>query len=537
VHPNEISEKILGLIRGQSNLFVGAGVSMQPPCNLPSGMDLKNLIISHLSPPQERKFILRTIKNLESYNLIVPEIIFQRAYEVIGEKLLPFFDILKHAPSNNGHFILAKFIEKNNCKLFTTNFDELIEKYTAEKKSIVHLHGQLNNIANMIIRINQVGKGLNSYLQKQFKEDNARKSLIVLGYSGNDKDIIDIFNSTDFNSIFWVAKNANEERLRKNLSQIKNQKNLTVIEANLTELFNELQTRLNLKYEANDDIVTNFDQTIYLKEWSAEMTSSEKYSFIEKLFFDLDDYEHSLHFTKKAIQKKIFDDIRTKSWFFNEAAYTSRNMGNFISAMYFINQAIKHRDENYFVIANSFNIKGILLLESIPPKPNESLPFFKKAELNLKKFKPNIRIDYREEELIAFLSRIYNNIGLAYANIKNYSAAINYYQKSLRLKRKVGNLDGICITATNICLAYLYSSKKNNYYFWKKKIFFLLDKYGFSFSKAYFYRECGEYFCNQKKIKRGLEYLKIAEKIYLSLNNSHGLIITKTLMTRFKKTT
>ncbi len=526
------------LKKDKCNFLVGAGVSMLAPCNLPSGPNLKNLLINFTIPQNEKKYFNSITKTSDKFRNIVPEIIFQRLYEVIADKLFPFFEILKHAESNRGHSTLAHLIRKFNSTVFTTNFDDLIDKHTPAQGSIIHLHGHLNKFSEMMVRINQVGKGLSSTQQRIFKKKSAGRPLIVLGYSGNDKDIIDILNASDITEIYWIARDINEARLIKNISQVKFGDKLILVEADLNVFFKDLATQYKSSNAVSKNSRKIFNKARYLRKWSTGITISERYSFIEKILFDIGNYKASLRLCKKAIRLGYFDALRTPGWFQNEAAYTCRHIGDFKSAFGFINGAIKsqHIIPNNYVVANSYNIKGILLLESIPPRPKTAIPFFERAEKRLKLFvqKEPVKKEH-QEEMIAFFSRIKNNIGLSYDTMEDHTSAIKYYRESLRLKRKVGNLEGICITSVNICLAYLRNGNIPSYYRWRNRILFLFEKYGFEFSEAYYHREVGSFFCQKNKIKRGLSHLGHARAIYIDIGGSHGLKITDSLMSRYNK--
>lgn len=65
------------------------------------------------------------------------------------------------------------------------------------------------------------------------------------------------------------------------------------------------------------------------------------------------------------------------------------------------------------------------------------------------------------------LHNTYNNIGMVYMDFKKYKKALKYYEKSLALKRKNKNISGISKSLTNIGALYLnikHYKKANEYY-------------------------------------------------------------------------
>lgn len=162
--------------------LVGAGVSMLPPCSLPSGIELKNAALFELLNHSSLSSCATKIINHDKYKTIVPEIVFQRIYEALRDDLFPFFNVLSIANTNIAHLVLACLAEKWNLSIFTTNFDLLIEKHITPYKDIItHLHGSLANHSQMMIRINQVGRGLENNLKTILARSIEGKTLYVFG--------------------------------------------------------------------------------------------------------------------------------------------------------------------------------------------------------------------------------------------------------------------------------------------------------------------------------------------------------------------
>ena len=180
-YPKALQELIQDIEGNNSCFLVGAGISMLRPCKLPSGSELKNLAVTTLFSKKELKPYLLRLKKLSKYEEVIPEIIFQRIFESVKDKLLPFFNILKVANPNRAHKTLACLSDKNNLRIFTTNFDTFIDDFLKNKEQITHLHGSFNDLSQMMIRINQVGRGIEASLRMLLISLTSEKTLYVLG--------------------------------------------------------------------------------------------------------------------------------------------------------------------------------------------------------------------------------------------------------------------------------------------------------------------------------------------------------------------
>lgn len=192
----QFEAKLTAVVKDRQCVFlVGAGVSMLGPTALPSGPELKNIVITRLF--EDVSLFTRQVKRLKAsrkYRTVVPEIVFQQVFQAVGNTLSSCFDVLEDGSPNLAHHALAQLAATHGAKLFTTNFETLIEKSTPTDIKVIHLHGSLDDRAQMHVRINQVGRGLPGDLARRFIRELRKSTLVVCGYSGNDKDIMDPFD-------------------------------------------------------------------------------------------------------------------------------------------------------------------------------------------------------------------------------------------------------------------------------------------------------------------------------------------------------
>jgi hypothetical protein len=206
---------------GSLSLLVGAGISKIPPSSTPLGNEIKDQLIELITADIRLRHHRSRIFDSKYYIQQIPELIFQPIYENIKEKIFTIYSTLSTTRFNDIHAYIASLSIQVGVPIYTTNFDELIEIAAGEKINIHHLHGKISKPESMVIRIYQIGRGVSKKDLCKFKEANKGRTLVVLGYSGNDKDIIHLLNNTDFKEIILLAKTIDDEWLIANLSRLK----------------------------------------------------------------------------------------------------------------------------------------------------------------------------------------------------------------------------------------------------------------------------------------------------------------------------
>ena len=99
--------------------LVGAGISMDPPSNIPSAREFVRVLIEHFAPEHD----INPLLDLKEMRF---ELVIDKLYDNFDEDL-KFLDYLELMNNPNViHWFLAYSIIAN-CNVITTNFDYLIE--------------------------------------------------------------------------------------------------------------------------------------------------------------------------------------------------------------------------------------------------------------------------------------------------------------------------------------------------------------------------------------------------------------------------
>jgi hypothetical protein len=230
-------KELLSLLKKQQiSIFCGAGISLNPPSNLPIANMLRKEIVHCLFNKYEYKPKVQNILEFgkdKNTNIIYPFEFFIQSLNNQGRFLFldSLINIYSGGVPNKNHTFLAHLIDKNFVQIImTTNFDTKIEdtleslsksNYKWEKDInykvlsdelhfyerylkmqkvplVIHLHGNIknkNSLRTTPIKLedNILKNKRYELLNYFFSESN--KDILILGYSGNDAyDINPILN-------------------------------------------------------------------------------------------------------------------------------------------------------------------------------------------------------------------------------------------------------------------------------------------------------------------------------------------------------
>lgn len=108
----------------------------------------------------------------------------------------------------------------------------------------------------------------------------------------------------------------------------------------------------------------------------------------------------------------------------------------------------------YLILKDSTKISKTLLRLSIIEKNNN---YFIKSKESLFK-----ALGYLNDEKVDFLHEIYNNIGIVFTYLGNLTKSIEYYQKSLELRKKMNNPELVIQSYNNIAIGYMNNGNYNS---------------------------------------------------------------------------
>ncbi|MFX1503356.1 MAG: tetratricopeptide repeat protein [Promethearchaeota archaeon] len=236
--------------KSKYTFLVGAGISMDPPTNMPSAIHIVKGLLELCAPQEE-------IENLLSLDMLRYELVVEKIQDIFDEDLR-FLDYLEYVTEPNLiHMFLANIITRGNY-VITTNFDYLIEQallcvlddqwhqdilpiitkedyifyqdpdnlVKSNKYPVFKIHGSKRNIItgkdtkeSLITTMSALGKERGegeTFTIEPYKKPTVfnvmnDRSLVVLGYSGSDDfDIGPTLRELPYlNRIFWIEHSQN----------------------------------------------------------------------------------------------------------------------------------------------------------------------------------------------------------------------------------------------------------------------------------------------------------------------------------------
>lgn len=485
---------------------------MLPPSGLASGHELKDACIRAIrAVDSELNNHSSQLRNYHRYWKVTPELVFQSLFEILAWKLYRYFEHLLLADPNHGHSVLGRLAGIYKLPILTTNFDPLIERAAPAGTAVKHLHGNLADVRQMVVRLNQVGLGLAPGERKAMTSATANKTLYVLGYSGADTDILDALKGADLRRIVWFARKPVSKELHTNIGYVATRHKCHIAVTDLRKLFVDLGEIFQVS--PGGGTPRDRDRRLKIEEWATTITKAEAWACIGDVYSLIENHELAAEIYLKGTRHA--NERFPKAWFLNEAADCMRLAGRFSDAHKCARRALQvnHTPTDWIIIAGTLNLLGLVELDKECPDPKRAIPYFTKAARALRNYHPTPISLVTQDGAIGFLSRIHNNLGLSLLRQKRYREAIRCFKTSLSIKRQRGDLTGMCITSMNACIASYRLKDFARAAAWKKKALAIGKRYDRRFDQAYLHYTLGVASCQQGRRKRGLSMLEDAKAL------------------------
>ncbi len=227
-HPRRAQSPLSG-----ATVLVGAGISFDSGLPDAESLAMRALdLVTESSPillaDAELSRLREHVKNLRL------EILLERlATEVPKEFLFSVFECLRDASPNFNHIALMG-LEPGS--VVTTNQDLLLESAAGLlglESSVLHLHGRCNDKHSIITTISQYLAGLLPAVAAQFRRVLDGADVVVLGYSGRDRDVMPVLAEGAMKSVTWLHHPGGEKspELRRLKEQLRGRMQVTVGDA------------------------------------------------------------------------------------------------------------------------------------------------------------------------------------------------------------------------------------------------------------------------------------------------------------------
>lgn len=171
-------------------VFAGAGISMGGRANLPGWTPLIKALLREIAGTDGLEAYEYVTNDQHAYmQLLFNEVILQLMKEILGldATRAALICCLDAPVCNPSHRFLAWSARRFGCELLTTNFDVLLERAGAPPERVLKLHGTLDDLEGARFTVDNVFQPLAKNLDRDTKARIAGKTLLVIGYRGEDE--------------------------------------------------------------------------------------------------------------------------------------------------------------------------------------------------------------------------------------------------------------------------------------------------------------------------------------------------------------
>lgn len=437
---------------------------MLSPTNLPSGAQLKALVLKSLLsvvPNDDKHQLLSSNERLAT---IIPEVAFSDVFLCIGEKLFEPFQILGLGKRNFAHEAIRRLGHEYSAPIFTTNFDLFLEEHPADHDSVIHLHGDLRRLSEIAILLSTVGRSAAPHVAAHFRSTTRSKSIFVVGYSGNDRDVLDLLNSSQIDEVYWLIRSPDDSWARSNIQRIQN-RSVYEFFGDLSDFFAQFSDpdeKGNANSKASDIAA---EKNNILSRFSERITLSEGLLVLSLLQIRVQEYKRASHLAKEALRLDSLPTlIRAKATaFYAEAVRlstgdTTEVPGMILDAL----QSCGTGDE----LARVELLSQMAVILIGDEKWAEARSYTEQA-ISLASAQLSVLADNQLRRCVVFLSAAYNNLGLVHYNSGEIRESGIYFIKSLRMKRRIGHVHGEIASAANLALLYCKLEENVNFRRWE----------------------------------------------------------------------
>lgn len=209
-HQKYLSEVCEALTDRRAAFMVGAGISVGRQSWLPSWNKLVYSLLQIIGGPDgmpEVKYITK-----QHMKLLFNEVFLQRMVQAVGLKRTA--EALRICMDTGSYSAIHKFLawsmQEFDATVFTTNYDELIERASGGKAIPEKFHGTLSNLEKARFTIKQIFAPLDRTVAKSAAPKLEGRTLVVIGYRGTDEfDVVPfLFEQAKPRKFIWVTHSA-----------------------------------------------------------------------------------------------------------------------------------------------------------------------------------------------------------------------------------------------------------------------------------------------------------------------------------------
>ena len=456
-----VKEIVVSIRSSDLVVFCGAGISRN------SGLPLANELTCAIL----EKLPINEVDENEIMNSDLP---FEAFIEYVSESsdISNILNIFEDGKPNTNHILIAKLAKYGYLKkIFTTNFDLLIEKALEfegliknrdfevhfdekdfpdldlnnkdSKVLIFKIHGSVENKNSIRTTIKSVSNRNLSEKRMNVIRDifltGEHKAVLILGYSCSDVfDLIPQIQGLEGKrkEIFLINHSTSEDKeviKRNNFKSPFNNFNGISIHTDtdklIKKIWNSLEQIINSKYK-----LYKFEPKWkkHIHYWVNQFSNNQsfiKYFIVGTLFYSISNLKKANEYLNYSLEKaKKVQDERGIADCYKLLGDSYYGLGNFSAAMTNYNRSI--------IIARELDDKTLQsrCLNGMGDAYSRTGNFVKAIECHKKSIRIVLIIGDKDTE-----AESYSNLGFAYYSIDNFDKALDCYMNSLKISQEIGS--------------------------------------------------------------------------------------------------
>jgi tetratricopeptide (TPR) repeat protein len=437
------------------NLFVGAGISKNPPSNLPLASEFRTHFFKEVCTQEK---LAEVYVNYQSKLDKIPFESFATSIISDTNFIDTFIRIFSFGMPNKNHNLIAWLISNGYVsKVLTTNFDELIEQAGSTHNEIglrvLYNEGQFNAVnlhsikSPVICKIHggvqepaSIRTILNLIAKEEFQQSRSKildyffrtsgKDVLVLGYSCSDVFDINPFieNLKSKIKILVVKHESNCFRIEE-LSKPFDHFSGCQIVCNTNIIIDYFWNKLiGTKYYENKNVNEKWRRAI--SEWNEGLNSAQRLYLAGKILVEANEPKKASELLKQGLNKASNKKLRAHICL--TLAQSQALMGVYSEAARLWKESLPILEEEKDDIRVAQCYAYIGRIEKLKGNYDEAEKLFRKSLMISEK------IGFQDGK-----ARVLHEIGTVYQRRGDFKKAKKIYKQSYELHRKNGDLSGM----------------------------------------------------------------------------------------------
>lgn len=459
---NAVSTIVKELSKNSLIFFVGSGVSTNKPTSIPSSYKLKCKMFNIMKQSIGEK-VLKQIPFDKSQNRILElpfESFMQSIHFVIGNKALFLLSFMQKSPFNLNHANLIALASLSPYRaILTTNFDTMLEKASFrnsiciyrdeqfrkiclpsnnDKITIIKLHGSSKSINSLSAILSKIGRPMMPHKVKVFNKICSGSTLVVLGYSGGDPDIMPIFEEVKAKKIIWVCRNRPSLGASDAIKRLEASGKIIIVISDLSRLLKACVKTLKLHRPKVEEYSISTDICEIIKSVWNDITLHSKMACLARLSYDANEFEladkiyswlnrhiprDNLYFYRKA---SVYDKL-------GDIAYRIRN---FSLAKLFWMRELSYAEKGNYDVFKSSALANLGALEYQRMNYNKAIKFLKRGLIKEK----TLTVQECGIHKWMIMGNLRQNLGLVFLDTRQFRKALSMLKSAYKIYKHCGDI-------------------------------------------------------------------------------------------------